>query len=578
VRNFLFFLFHIIILACTYHPEEINFEEVEQNIGTANIWLDEDIDTIFMFGTVNLNFDFDFDNREIYDLTFYLDNSPLKADSYSYTLTSLHLDSRKYGDGIYEFALHYKVKSSTNSLADKLNLEYIEVALTKVAVIDNSEPYPPAITGFELINGDLHIFWQPYKGIGFEFYFIPDEKIYEKNISDAIITDYAGGKLVGSMITYAKGLHLYQDFVYNDFLNIVSSINRDNQISFNWDPSPYYNSFNKYTISIRETNEGVTYVEDIYDINNSNYQFDARFFPYRYWVRISANSNFLLDTLINTTVLDYPVELVSLSKFINGGNNSLFIKGTGNNGGTDELLFKYKFPDNSSQFQLKGILDVSQDGSRIAHYSNGQLRLISGETFQVLKSVNLGSFISDIIVIDLVMSKGNFIAIIDNNHNLHLFDIANESVITELLVSPSDSYAFSNSNKFIYNSYYLIDLENGQIIALDNRLFDPLSDRIVEFGVGEMTTYFPDFSNSQKFELDEDIKYLSSQSERYFSGLRTVGGLRTINIFSLENGVLIKSQELNPHVYFNDYFLGVMSESIYYYQWSARRLFIQQTG
>jgi len=191
----------------------------------------------------------------------------------------------------------------------------------------------------------------------------------------------------------------------------------------------------------------------------------------------------------------------------------------------------------------------------------------------VLKSMNISPIVNDLLIIDLVMSKGDKLAIVDSNHVMHIFDIDQEQVLKEFFVQPMEDYSFSNSTKFIYNSYRLIDIVSGQNIELQNRLFDPINDRIIEIGTGEITTYNVDNSNPLKYMFAEDIQFISSHSEMYFSGIESISGQNKLKIYSLGNAALVRSQVIQYPVNGNAFY--VSSKSMCFYEWSTSMLYLQ---
>ncbi|MBF8965080.1 hypothetical protein I0P70_17665 [Pontibacter sp. FD36] len=151
-----------LVCACTFSPSGDNFKEVnptpENNL---KISLADKSDTIFAKDWVRLHFQLEYPGKSFYGYQLLLDGKVIHTVENPVFFHDLL--TTQFSDGPHELQLVLVTSSGTNSLADKLRLESMQVYRKWVLMLDNAPPSPVQITSIEPTDGSLRIEWEPYK-------------------------------------------------------------------------------------------------------------------------------------------------------------------------------------------------------------------------------------------------------------------------------------------------------------------------------------------------------------------------------------------------------------------------------
>lgn len=151
---------------CTYSPNGEHFEEVDPTpkVEGASITLGDNEDTLRVHGTMQVHYSLNLPHLKLYQAHFLLNGKSFYSTK---NLTgSFTLDSESIPDGVHELKVLLNTTTGTNSLADKLEAEQLELYQTWKVLVDNAPPSKVKITGVEILDGRLRVRWEQYKRMG----------------------------------------------------------------------------------------------------------------------------------------------------------------------------------------------------------------------------------------------------------------------------------------------------------------------------------------------------------------------------------------------------------------------------
>lgn len=215
-------------------------------------------DVLYTWGNFRIDFTIS-SEQPVYSYEIYLDNELLEEADGS-TPSDFILETTKYPDGFYILKLVIFTKSGSGSIADQFDLEMQETSFIKEIQIDNStEIETPEITGFDIINGELNIFFKVFEGKGFEKWQLkrtfPNALIAtstNQQITSIEIPNYMGEDAEYVLELYAKGQKKIQKYSYtHDFGFVFTEMPETNDLKISWNPVELKNfshfSFNSLT-------------------------------------------------------------------------------------------------------------------------------------------------------------------------------------------------------------------------------------------------------------------------------------------------------------------------------------------
>jgi len=203
----------LLLQFCTFTPSGDYFEEIDPDpkFNGASITLGKNEDTLRIRGTMEVNYTLNLPNLSLYKAQFLLDD---KIYYQTQNLAgSFNLQSHNLTDGVHEIKAYVNTSTNTNSLADKLGVEQLQLYQTWKILVDNATPSKIKIVAVEIIDGRLQVKWEKYKRIGFKSYHIykhdPETKystyiasFQNKDSTSWIDHSYVGGKVGYSILVW----------------------------------------------------------------------------------------------------------------------------------------------------------------------------------------------------------------------------------------------------------------------------------------------------------------------------------------------------------------------------------------
>ena len=251
----------IILLQACYQPEGENFVEViKPDFSNLSINLDTAGDTLYMSQSTRFTFTLSGKIVEGYEILIDGDRYGLVTDARGEH--DFYID-RYVGDGIRQMELKITCKSGSHSLADKVNLEKIELSRKWVLIVDTADPKRLAITRMDTTQGTMTIHWDHYTDWRFKGYTIVKKcQTYNGStecarieITDSTRTQWTDTEYVGGPVYYRVDLKLSDGTVTGTekyFISkaaITTEILPDKKIKVTWTQPTFHKNINQVKFS-----------------------------------------------------------------------------------------------------------------------------------------------------------------------------------------------------------------------------------------------------------------------------------------------------------------------------------------
>lgn len=193
-----------------YKPSESHYTEIDQsNIYNPIINFFETEDSILLWKNVSIILTGD---RKVFHYNAYIDGVFVgSANNYS----RFDFDTRSYSDGFHRLKFELEVSTGTNSFADKLDLESIQITKEKVIEIDNSLPTAVQLNEPTWAGSIVNLSWSQNNDLNFQHYIVArysnyygtdgiDTLAYITDQSKTFFSDTLGYHIYGSNLGYYK--------------------------------------------------------------------------------------------------------------------------------------------------------------------------------------------------------------------------------------------------------------------------------------------------------------------------------------------------------------------------------------
>jgi hypothetical protein len=257
-------LLFLVLLGCTFEPQEDFFKEVKQVVPSPIIDLTDynEEDTIVMLQPTKFKYMVAINEPSaLQEVQILLDSSAILSTPFlsgEFTLSQSSIPV-----GIHKLTIQFIAKSNSGSLADKAGAEYFQVWKTwivKVERFDNDPPDTPEVRISEE-DGFLRLDWTPYSKTNFVGYRLrvlapyPREIQFKNQLStywvdssflwgsagyELTVTNTYGSNTTTVGLTEAQKLTL----IYNK---------EDSTAVVKWKPSRFYRAFGRAVIKENET-------------------------------------------------------------------------------------------------------------------------------------------------------------------------------------------------------------------------------------------------------------------------------------------------------------------------------------
>ncbi len=168
----LFFLFLIAFLSnsCEFEPHKVYERTVIENVSAPEIQIIElnlEYDTIFLYGSKQIRFNFLSSDQDILAVRFTIDN----AEKYLVKSNegTFYLDYGMAVNGIHSLVLEVYTEAGSGSIAEHLGMEGFVFSKSWVLYIDENYYHNVQST---INDGFLKLYWNRYRGYDFREYII----------------------------------------------------------------------------------------------------------------------------------------------------------------------------------------------------------------------------------------------------------------------------------------------------------------------------------------------------------------------------------------------------------------------
>ena len=480
VSAFFLAIILLVAIACTFETDDIILTEIVRDTSSLQVGFTANQDTIQVFGEAQIQFDYDFEGRELISYIAFLDGEELEnAINFSSNGRFVQFDTRPYEDGYYRLNLSFLVRTNSGSLADQAGAEFYTVELSQIIFIDNIPVTPLEIIGTQIVNGALQVKWNKYNGFGFDSYHITGAGLLT-DVSDttAIIRNYAGGKIDIRLSISAKSQFIESITTYTDNLN-VNIEETDTEFNITWDPTPYYSDFLYYEYRTIDNTSSSSFVdEQIRNISETSRRLDKRGFPTSYTVSGRILNSFFLE---EQTLGDKSYDIAGQGTFLKKAveiNDDVFVAKFQNSSVFSSVIY-FDAKTGRETAIVDGVADVSNDGKDIFHFTNGSINKMSNTEFQVLESYPINQNSELGINIRNLMAIGNNRLLIeavyaDNSASLFVMDFNTKTLSRSNTSGLSFFDGFvSDDGKYLYSSNGVPSIGISVFDLEENRFADP---------------------------------------------------------------------------------------------------------
>jgi hypothetical protein len=489
---FLIFILTFLANSCVLNGEKEIFKEIEStpdfdNISEVMYRMGGDsyydlLDTILLPREKAI--EFKFPNGIIYGFDFYINRSLVTSGEGN----RFHLHGTDFEDGYQEVIIIQYAKSGTNSLRDRLHLEYISSADTFTVLPFDNPPPVPSINSITEEDGTVVVRWDIYEGNGFQGYQVlrtySKEKYadkYKSNIIDRLSTQWNDSLNVGRDASYNLQIDLGGAYIDSEKYNFESAYTPNFQISENsgsfilsWDKPPFYKNISYYVLNresdiLSDSIEGKQISHNLYFRPKFGEVFDYRLTAYSY---TDQNKNQIINSGIKgkaglgikvppqNTVVYNPTKEKYYCLFSQTYYNEF-------DGGIYELDKNLKVTNYyklntsiHSGHEQKFIL--SPDGSSLYHYESSEISKIDMDSLEVISTFRP--------IMGLNFKQENMLSASNNglvthyqsahSHTFRVFDFAS-------------GYVLFDSAEFHGSSHLSFD---GQLLLMANRIYSNSGD------------------------------------------------------------------------------------------------------
>ncbi len=258
----------IILFSCEYQPSEVYNRTVNRDVTPPLIQaveLNIDADTLYLYNSMEIKFQFQSDNQEINLVNFSIDGIDLGSENSG--SGTFQLQTGQLAVGIHDLVIEVYTGSGTGSLADELGVEgFVASESWKLVMMDY---YFPEISK-TVENGLLKIKWKEYRASNFMEYAISRSgpHLNDTEIKRVKTNEFIDSTYVGELAQYYvqaitrenipfSGDGLYLD---PDLPQIFYSVEDSNKYLVRWSKSKYYNAIDTFAV----------YQDIEYDFNSDN--------------------------------------------------------------------------------------------------------------------------------------------------------------------------------------------------------------------------------------------------------------------------------------------------------------------
>ncbi len=525
--------------SCTFETDDFILTEVDRDISNIGIGFEGDLDTLQVFGNTQINFNYDFENREIIDVTTFLNDIELE-DAVRFTSNGNYVEfnTREFEDGYYTLSIIFVVRSGSGSLADLAEVEFLTIGLSQIVFIDNIPVLPLQIVDRQIVDGALQIKWNKYKGFGFQYYSVGGcSHITNPNDTTATICNYAGGKYDIRLGVLAKQQFIESKTIYKDSLNVTIQETND-AVNITWDPTPYFRDFHYYEFGYTD-NAISSKIEtlQIRNINETSKTLQKSGFPSSFSVSGRLiNSFFIEQQTLGDSFFDVSGYGTFLKNVKEVEADKLLAKFQNN--GTFSTVALYNTVSGDKINMAEGTVDMSNNGQDVFQYLNGSINKLNRSTLDIQESYpisqnsQLGTEIRNLIAL------GNNKVLLhvrydDNSLAIFIMNYSDKSIVRSGIsqylffsgrISDDGRYLYSN-NGLPRIGIQVYDLQEDQYADPDKNgtfindaFFISSSNRLLKFNEASLYTTDLDGSNRENLNI--------SQSE--YNSFRSIDGANVL--------------------------------------------------
>jgi hypothetical protein len=255
-----FFLSIILLQAC-YQPEGENFIEISKpDLSNLSINLDAAGDTLYLSRGTTFTFTLPGKIIEAYEVLIDGERYSLVTDARGDH--EFYID-RYVGDGIRQLELRITCKSGSHSLADKVNLEKIEISKTWVLIVDGAVPDRLTVTHMDTTQGTMTVHWNRYSNWKFEGYTLVKKcqtstgyvdcariEIADSTQVQWTDTDYVGGPVYYRIdLRFSEGKVTGEEKYFISKAAITTEMLPDKKIKVSWTQPTFYKNISRIKFS-----------------------------------------------------------------------------------------------------------------------------------------------------------------------------------------------------------------------------------------------------------------------------------------------------------------------------------------
>lgn len=558
---------------CIYQNEGENFN----HISSAN---KENVSVSFDFSAMNdsiflsesTSFGISFKDREVYQLNVSLDGEHVSS-SFSYNHITFELDPAGYTDGKHELFIDVFVSAETNSLADKLRSEAVNINKSFGLYIDNTPPSSIDQISIENESGALMVKWALPEKTNFTKYIIVrsildslgnvvnKELMDLNNPSSTSFHDqyYAGGPVsyqvdIESGTFYIQGSEKEYD---EKIMDIDFFINEDNKVTYEWYKSTL--TRNKLRYALFEDSQFRGYLKEDNEIKVSGTFPEALPFMQEKTMELRVYPE-------NVSVFDYQhYNSVYKKKLYLGGkfeecDKILYLKG-------ENVILTYKNDFNvgttirAYDSENMALLNqrIGETGSRFYASENGKyvyerysrgLYQIDLPSLERVSKIDLETLLNrDIkkLSSSITVSNNNIMSV-EINDNPYVIDFNTSSIIWNLSQAYTHTPVISPNGEYFFYFSSMYQISNEGVMKLYDMPFYTTWNQIF-FGNSEDLQFYSLIRSEDKI-LAYDLDSRALVNTHTYSGGLTVGQFG----IDKENGHIYKLRYDSGSIYILELF------------------------
>jgi hypothetical protein len=593
----------IMLNSCEYEPNSKNIKEIQKITlaPTLSVNLNLQSDTLFFLLGNSQSLIFNSKDTLIKTIEIYFDDTLCNKTSNisgSYFISKTGKENSRH---VLKFKFYRR--SGSGSIADNMGAEGFLYSKEWVVVFKNYNSIQSNINKFIPTDGSLKIFWNRYKGVGFQKYIVTHYYSDGKNDTIAITSDidklscfdssFVGNKLEYKVDVVTDNGTIYGNIsFFSDQLPEASVLtNVDGKFLIAWGKNKYFNNIKQY--DIYETFQ--TFWDKVYKIATLTSITDTQYIYLN--SKIGVVTKFYINPVpkINPRpIKDFIYELKEKSSSTNEltlGDKLLFIDnfistplGIYNYFSSYNGIYKYntltKLSEKSS-LENSSKMVSSYDGEMLLAYSNGDFLLYSANKMEIIarksqKVISGNDWNADNFFTQSILSVSNNGIGVFYNNVLYVYDFINDKLLESfkpndfvlpisLKISPQGDYLgmIYYSGSFAVNAQ-LVSISNGtnKLIVktqMDYFDFDPINnDRFIYFSNNNLIVKS---LNSSETIKDLSIKAFKMSSIDFNNNEALVIATEKdrIEIIDISNGKLklsIPTYCYSDNDFINNYFLS----------------------